>query len=370
VVDNVLTTLQQLAQHHRKQFAIPVLAIGGSNGKTTTKELTVAVLSKSYKVHATAGNFNNHIGVPLTLLGMPDDTEIAVIEIGANHLMETAFLAELAAPNYALVTNNGKDHLEGFGSLENVKKANAELYEFIRKTNGMVFVNYQDTDLMQSANGLKAVFYHTNPNEEAHGTVTANYPKLVAEIQIQQEIHVFESALAGSYNLINILAATSVGHYFKVPVTAMMEAIQQYQPTNNRSQWTLWNTNKVLLDCYNANPSSMQTAITSFQQIPASNKMLILGDMLELGEYSLQEHSQLLNEAQSCQFDELVFVGQEWMKCKNQNQGKWFLTTAEAKEWLLQATIENYLILVKGSRGIALEKIFQYRIKCITCTDY
>ena len=359
LVENTLSTLQALAAYHRQHFHIPVIAICGSNGKTTTKELTHAVLATTHQVHATAGNLNNHIGVPLTLLRMPETATIAVIEMGANHLNETAELCAIAQPTHGIITNNGKDHLEGFGSIEQVKKANAELYDYLEQTKGIAFVNAADDDLMQFSQPLQRVLYNTTTGHELSGQLMNAFPVLYGAIQLNQSALEFTSALAGEYNLVNILAAAAIGHYFNVADAAIKAAIEAYQPGNNRSQWMKWNGNEILMDCYNANPSSMAIALQSFSKMPVTNKMAVLGDMFELGEYSFQEHALVLAQAKASGINQLVFVGKEWLKHKSEAIGVWFETTEAAKVWLKQQAIQNQYILVKGSRGMALEKLFE-----------
>jgi len=358
LVDDVLTTLQNLATFHRQQFKIPVLCIGGSNGKTTTKELVSKVLAEKYIVHTTAGNFNNHIGVPITLLKMPLNTEFAVIEIGANHLLETKALCEIALPNYGLITNNGKDHLEGFGDIEGVKKANAELYDFLKIFGGAAFVNAGDIDLKTASVGLQQIFYSDSLEVRCLGSIENSFPFLKAKIKINGNEFQIQSQLNGNYNLINIVAATAVGSYFGVANEQIKNAIENYKPANNRSQLIEKNGNHFIVDCYNANPSSMKLAIESFTEMPMDNKIAIVGDMFELGNHSEFEHLQIANQLNNSSFEKVIIVGKEFAKLKNKfNHFISFETTAELKEWMNKQQFINHTFLLKASRGMALEKL-------------
>ena len=356
LVPDTLRMLQALANHHRTNFTIPFLAIGGSNGKTTSKELIRSVLSQKFKVHATAGNLNNHIGVPLTILQMPMDTEIAVIEIGANHLYETAELAAIVAPDFGIITNNGKDHLEGFGSIEQVKKANAELFEFLSSNQGTCFVNADDTDLMQASEGLKR-FTYGHSSSECMGEIVSHFPLLEVSFA-KPELFNASSNLAGDYNLPNILAAARIGFHFGLTAQEVKAGIEAFSPANNRSQWKAWNTNQVLMDCYNANPSSMAGAVQSFAKMPAKPKYVILGDMFELGEYAESEHQMMVELVKSLSFEHAIFIGAHFLKHREASFGNWFETTAAAKEFLQKEMPQNAFLLVKASRGMALEKLF------------
>ena len=291
LVDDVLATLQELAKHHRNTWDIPVIALTGSNGKTTTKELIAAVLAKKYRTNATIGNLNNHIGVPLTLLSIqPDENTVAVIEMGANHQQEIAFLCSIAQPTHGLITNIGKAHLEGFGGIEGVKKGKGELYTYLSKKKRVVFVNAQDDTLMEMASKKHAfgeiVFYRT-ASSEVDPTLVEETPFVIYENQEKQTI---VTHLPGKHNFDNICAALAIGHYFEVPSDDAHRAISDYQPTNNRSQVIEKGSNIITLDAYNANPSSMRAALEHFIRSDASRKMVILGDMLELGEEAAAEH--------------------------------------------------------------------------------
>ena len=275
LVENVLSTLQELANYHRKQLKTPIIALTGSNGKTTTKELINAVLSTSYKTSATVGNFNNHIGVPLTLLAMNSETEIGIVEMGANHQKEIELLCSIAEPNFGYITNFGKAHLEGFGSVEGVIKGKSELYDFLRKTKGKAFINEDDKIQLKQAEGIE----QTPFNNETIKFIRAN-----PFVSVEFENTIIESQLIGKYNYKNISVAIAIGAYFNIPVATIKTAIENYVPTNNRSQIIQNKSHKIVLDAYNANPSSMQAALENFSQLKDAYKIVVLGDMFELGE--------------------------------------------------------------------------------------
>lgn len=355
VVDDTLIALQQFSLFHRKTLRIPVLAIGGSNGKTTTKELVGAVLQKKYHTAVTKGNLNNHIGVPLTLLSITPEHEFAVVEIGANHLLETAFLCELSQPDYGIVTNNGKDHLEGFGSLEGVKKANAELFDWLKSSGGEAFVNADDEDLMNESAGLKRITYGTSEGTNMQGKPV--YGSVFSEVELSDGT-LIRSSLFGQYNFSNIMAAITIGKCFGVSDDDIVTAITDYRPGLNRSQVSNVGTNIVVFDCYNANPSSMKAAIESFVQMSAKNPVLILADMLEMGEHAAREHSEMLTFIKSTDIEHVILTGTEFKKADIENKYITFETTAETKAWLQEHPIENSTILLKGSRGYKLEQLF------------
>ena len=351
LVDNVLTTLQLLANYHRKQFKIPFIGITGTNGKTTTKELISAVLSTTYKTVSTKGNFNNHIGVPLTILSIPKDCEVAIIEMGANHIGEIEFLCEIAEPNYGLITNIGTAHIEGFGSKEGVIKTKNELYQFINKNGGKVFVNTDDTLLSDLSKEL---------NSTSYGTRNAQYEALLISsspvVELKWENELIKTQLYGKYNFDNILAAICIGDYFKVPKHNIIKGIENYKSTNNRSEITKIDTNTYYLDAYNANPSSMNAAIDTFLDNTATNKIMILGDMLELGEISNKEHQEIVDKVKTLNL-KAIFVGSEFNNTANKYDFDFVSTNKEAKILLENKQLTNYHILIKGSRGIQLEKI-------------
>ena len=358
LVKDVLTTLQQLANYHRKQFKIPVIGITGSNGKTTTKELMATVLSKKYKTHFTQGNLNNHIGVPLTLLALKKEHEIAIIEMGANHQGEIAALSNIAEPDFGVITNIGKAHLEGFGGPEGVIKAKSELYHFIKDKKGKLFVNADDELLMRLSTGIDRVTYGTTPNADCEG-ITEKESFLAKAIFIDDGIEVeVQSKLAGKYNFYNMLAAACVGFNFGLTLSQIKEAIEGYVPSNNRSQVVKKESNTIWVDAYNANPSSMKSAIETFAELPENNKVLILGDMFELGDESPKEHQTLadLIENKKC-WNAVYLVGKEFGKTKSSAQ--LFETTEAFAEWMKAHALKERTILLKGSRGMAMEKLLE-----------
>ena len=317
LVEDSLTTLQELARCHRQQFEIPVFAITGSNGKTTTKELLATVLSCHYNVHYTQGNLNNHIGVPLTLLSMPEDTEIAIIEMGANHIGEIATLCSIALPTHGLITNIGKAHLEGFGSLEGVKKAKAELYDFLATHNGLAFVNIDEDFLEALAEPVQYIARYGN----GFGSLRARFRAMLLDefphlkvyfISEEMEDFIVQTQIYGRYNYANILSAIAAGMYFRVPAHKIKTAIEAYVPASNRSQIMERGTNTIILDAYNANPVSMHKALESFTDVDAKYKVAILGDMLELGETSITEHQHMIEYALTLNLNSLVLVGKQF----------------------------------------------------------
>ena len=356
LVDDVLEALQQLALHHRKQFVIPVIAITGSNGKTTTKELTNAVLSQHFHVTATKGNLNNHIGVPLTLLGITNETEIAIIEMGANHQGEIASLCEIANPTHGLITNIGKAHLGGFGGYEGVIKAKGELYNFLMENNSIAFVNHDNPLLMKLSEGMNRVGYGTNKGLFASGRVNGNTSNLELDWISEKGIVRIKTNLIGDYNFENVMAAICIGSDLGVPAEKITAAISSYNPSNSRSQAMKTGRNSIVLDAYNANPSSMKAAIENFIKLEATHKMVILGDMLELGDESLAEHSGIVELIEGSGFEKVVLVGPDFSAVAG-NKFPFFLTSDEAYKWLADQQIDNFLILVKGSRGIKMEKV-------------
>lgn len=365
LVANVLKSLQDLANFHRHQLDIPLIAITGSNGKTTTKELLAAILATHYQTHFTKGNFNNHIGVPLTLLKMTEDTEIAVIEMGANHIGEIAALCTIAAPTHGVITNIGKAHLEGFGGLEGVKKAKSELYRYLGKNNGVGFINLDEAFLKDLSGTIEhQVFYHQNEKPDPKVTflemkLVASRPTIrVAFLSEEGEFLVEAgSNLVGTYNFNNIQTAVAIGRYFKVPAQKIKKALEAYTPTNNRSQILKKETNTFILDAYNANPTSMRNALDNLDQMDAETKIAIIGDMLELGAYSEAEHQSIFEYASAKSFDYLIIVGAEFSKINEENRPLHFPAVGQVKDWFQQQHFENALILLKGSRGIGLEKL-------------
>jgi len=354
-VDDVLQTLQQLAKHHRQLLNIPFLAITGSNGKTTTKELIHAVLSSHFKTYTTEGNLNNHIGIPLTLLKVKADAEIAVVEMGANHQKEIASYCTYTLPTHGLINNCGKAHLEGFGGIEGVRKGKGELYDFIRETNGTIFINKDYEYLRRMAAGMHFQISYGTVNAGTTGQLIKSEPFLKVEITSDELIGVIETQLVGDYNLPNVLGAVCVGRYFHVPPEKVKQAIENYQPSNSRSQLVESGTNKIILDAYNANPSSMKLAIENFAGMHAEKKVLMLGGMAEMGEASLEEHKGIIELIQQYKWDAVVLVGGDYAKVDHPFIN--FTTSAEAREWFLQQHFEHAHILIKGSRSMQMEKV-------------
>src|SRR5436190_5307783 len=315
LVDDVLATLQLLAKHHREQFNIPFIAITGSNGKTTTKELIHAVLSSAYKTYTTEGNLNNHIGIPLTILKIKVDAEIAVIEMGANHIGEIASYCTYALPTHGIITNCGKAHLEGFGSIEGVKKAKGELFDFLRQQpHGFAFVMWDYDYLQEMSKGISGIIkYGTQVDAHITGRVKKNEPYLEIEITQGMDDPFIQTRLVGDYNLPNILAAVTVGKTFKIPEEKIKSAIENYEPTNSRSQLVEKGTNKIILDAYNANPSSMKLAIENFAKLPTNHKVLLLGGMAELGTESLNEHRAIVDIIKKNDWEKVVLVGGDFL---------------------------------------------------------
>ena len=353
VVDDVLLTLQQLANYHRQQINIPVIGITGTNGKTTTKELIAAVLLKKYKVVYTQGNLNNHIGVPLTLLSITKDDEIAIVEMGANHVGEIAELCQIALPNYGLITNIGKAHLEGFGNMENIIETKTALY----RAAGTVFVNVEDSLLKQKAEsrrqkaeGRKEIVLYGR-GSKVSGEVLGMRPCLEIALWGSK----IQTQLTGNYNLSNILAAATVGRYFNVSATAICDAIAEYAPQNHRSQIVKNETNTIIADYYNANPTSMKAALENLLLIDAPHKLAILGDMFELGENSTTEHQAIIDFCEAHNL-ETIFVGTNFFTLKNE-RSKFFINLQDCNNYLKNHKIENRIILIKGSRGVHLEEV-------------
>jgi UDP-N-acetylmuramoyl-tripeptide--D-alanyl-D-alanine ligase len=366
VVPDTLKALQNLATHHRRQFHIPVIAIGGSNGKTTTKELVSAVLSAHYPCHFTRGNFNNHIGVPLTLLAIPADTEVAVIEMGANHPGEIEELCHIAEPTHGIVTNIGKEHLEGFGSLEGVKKAEGELYRYLARHAGTAFVNASEKYLRTLARSNRRQIQYAERTTLTGASDAFVEVRLVQQVprvavafldELGQSVTV-QSQLFGRHNFHNLMSAIALGTYFKVPAAKIKAALEAYTPSNNRSQITQKGQQTFLMDAYNANPSSMEAALEGFAALEAPCKIAILGDMLELGADSKKEHQRIFRRAKRYQFDALVLVGAEFGQIEPSGRRVWhFQDATAARAWLQEQPDQPMLILIKGSRGIRLEHV-------------
>lgn len=361
-VDDVLTTLQTLALYHRKQLAIPVIALTGTNGKTTTKELLVKVLECKYKVGYTRGNLNNHIGVPLTLLNMEPEAEIAVIEMGANQPGDIRELCQIALPTHGLITNIGKAHLEGFGSEEGVLKTKCELFDFLASHNGEAFVNGSDDRLVACSKRLKlkSHLFHTPDSVYAEWPVQ-NSPLVSIDLVwagCRQHVH---SNLSGVYNANNMVAAAAVGLTFGLSLKTIGEQLSTYIPENNRSQYTQTANNHLLVDAYNANPTSMLLALDNIRRIAmnGTRKLVILGDMFELGEDSIQEHQKIVNQLDKDDDMEVWVVGSRFGQTKRPKNCKHFATTDLLLDHLQKTTLRNKLILIKGSRGMRLERCLE-----------
>lgn len=357
LVDNVLDTLQQLARYHRKQMDVTIVAITGSNGKTTTKELISIVLSKSINIISTLGNFNNHIGVPLTLLRIKEDTELAVVEMGANHIGEIESLCEIALPDVGIITNIGKAHLEGFGSYEGVITAKNELYNYIINHQGKIIVNADDDLLMELSAKANRLTYGVN-NSDIEGEIVVTHPHLQIKWAFNQEIFHCHSNLYGKYNFYNILAAMAVGCYFNIEPEFVNRAIEEYIPKNNRSQQLRTKTNNIILDAYNANPYSMAEAIISFADCKFENPWLFIGDMFELGEYSLVEHQKIIELLIEKGFTNVCLLGNDFAKTTN-NVFLKFSDTEAAVKYLTDNPVINCNILIKGSRGMKMEDLLK-----------
>ena len=357
LVDNVLKTLQELAHYHRKQFHIPVLAITGTNGKTTTKELVHAVLSTNYNILATSGNLNNHIGVPLTLLKITKDTKIAIIEMGANHPGEIDLLCRIADPDLGMITNIGKAHLEGFGGFQGVINTKTELYRYLKTKNGKVFLNTDHPALVEHAAGLETITYGTIHDAYVRGSEIIADPFLKIKITIGEQNFSVQSKLFGRHNAENILAAACIGDFFTVFDNNIKSAIETYTPDNNRSQVKKTEKNLLILDAYNANPGSMVLAIRNFATLPGDNKTVILGDMLELGNESEEEHRNILEILKETGISSVYLVGPEFLKVNKKREWYCFEDADLALLWFEHHELKNSTILVKGSRGIGLEKI-------------
>lgn len=359
LVDNTLQTLQELASFHCQSYQIPIIAIAGSNGKTTTKELITSVLSKKYRVLSTPGNYNNHIGLPLTILQITDYHKIAVIEMGANHIGENEFLCQIAQPTHGLVTNNGKDHLEGFGSMEGVVKSNSELYQFLLKNNGKAIVNANDQALMQMTIDLdnKLTYAANFKGRESTADVECFAEMLQPTIQFKLKNNPLSinSNLSGDYNFDNIAAAVAIGLLFDLTPSEIAEGIENYKPSNNRSEIIKKVRNTIYLDAYNANPSSMELAIKNFAAMPFGNKVLILGDMFELGKYAHEEHQNLVEYCVKLGLNNVYLCGDLFKQ--TQHDFISFSNTTDLKNYLAKEKILDANIFIKGSRSMKLETL-------------
>ena len=354
VVPDVLSALQSLAKYHRQQFHIPFIAITGSNGKTTTKELVSAVLGAHYKTYTTEGNLNNHIGIPITLLRVRKDAEMAVIEMGANHQREIASYCTYVLLTHGIITNCGKAHLEGFGGEEGVRKGKGELFDHLRDNNGTAFI-YSDYDyLIDMSRGIRQILTYGTKRADVTGNVRSNEPFLTINLD-DAEAPCISTHLVGEYNLPNVLCAVAIGKFFGVPMATIKTAIENYQPSNSRSQMLQSGSNHIILDAYNANPSSMKAAIENFAKIKAVKKVLVLGAMMELGDESLAEHEALVRLIQQYRWDHVVLVGGDFKKIDH--PFTYFPDSAAAAQWFREQQFEDAHILVKGSRSMQMEKV-------------
>lgn len=355
-VADTLQALQELAHYHRQQFSIPFIGITGSNGKTTSKELIYAVLASHYKTYTTQGNLNNHIGVPLTLLRVQPDAQMAVIEMGANHQKEIESYCVYTEPTHGVITNCGKAHLEGFGGVEGVRKGKGELYDFLSAHDGTAFV-YADYDYLKPmSSAVKHIVKYGQQEGLVQGRVHANEPFL--EVMLQEGFEkptIIKTQLVGDYNLPNILCAVVIGKYFSVPEEKIKSAIEQYAPSNSRSQLVQKGTNSIVLDAYNANPTSMKAAIENFAKIQAANKVLMLGGMMELGQESVAEHEGIVALIKQYQWKNVVLVGGDFAKITH--GFTFFPDSTAAGKWFNEQGFEHTHLLIKGSRSMQMEKI-------------
>lgn len=361
LVDDCLQTLQQLANYHRRQLGTRVIGITGTNGKTTTKELISAVLSQSHNILYTLGNLNNHIGVPSTLLRLKTEHDLAVIEMGANHPGEIKFLSEIAEPDCGIITNVGKAHLEGFGSFEGVIKTKGELYDFLRKKEGStVFINHDNAYLMNIAEGLNLIPYGTEDDLYVNGRITGNSPYLTFEWKAGKDgkSYQVQTQLIGEYNFPNALAAITIGRFFGVEDAKINEALSGYTPQNNRSQLKKTDDNTLIIDAYNANPTSMMAALQNFRNMEVPHKMLILGDMRELGAESAAEHQKIADYLKECAFEKVWLVGDQFAAAEHSFQT--YPNVQEVIKELEADKPKGYTILIKGSNGIKLSSVVDY----------
>lgn len=355
LTNDVLATLQSLAKHHRQQLPIPFIAITGSNGKTTTKELVHAVLSTTYKTSTTVGNLNNHIGIPLTILKVKPDDEIAVIEMGANHQKEIESYCSYTLPTHGIITNCGKAHLEGFGGIEGVKKGKGELFDFLRSNNGVAFACDDFDYFHQMAKGLKEIHWYGTQNGEVIGTALQNDPFLEININKGLQPVNIKTNLVGTYNIHNILVSIIIGKYFNISEKKIKSAIENYVPSNNRSQLMEKNGNQIILDSYNANPTSMAAAINNFAKLHADNKILFLGGMMELGKESISEHQNIINLIGKHKWKDVILVGGDFKNIAHPY--RYYDNSQQAADWWSTHSSPGNYLLVKGSRSMMMEKI-------------
>ncbi|UZO82434.1 UDP-N-acetylmuramoyl-tripeptide--D-alanyl-D-alanine ligase [Aquimarina sp. ERC-38] len=357
LVENTLQTLQNLATYHRSYLDLPIIALTGSNGKTTTKELIAAVLSQSYQVVATKGNLNNHIGVPLTLLSMDRNTEIGIVEMGANHQKEIEFLCSIAQPDYGYITNIGKAHLEGFGGIEGVLKGKTELYQYLRSNKKLVFINTDDKKLLKKTENIRK-FSFTTQSVDADVKVKSNSDSEYVGISFQDQN--IKTQLVGDYNITNIACAIAIGTYFKVSPEKIKEGIENYIPNNNRSQIIKTDDRTILLDAYNANPSSMKAALDNFERMSFKTKLVVLGDMFELGEESTAEHKEIVAYAEKKEFTTILLIGEHFSTTTPETSSTVKVKNTEnARPIFEKLMVKHEGILLKGSRGMQLEKLMR-----------
>jgi UDP-N-acetylmuramoyl-tripeptide--D-alanyl-D-alanine ligase len=360
LVDDCLLELQALATRHRKEMNVPVLAITGTNGKTTTKEMIAAILSKRYKVHYTKGNLNNHLGVPLTILSAPEGTEMMIIEMGASHIGEIKNLCLIANPDYGIITNIGFAHIEGFGSPEGIVKAKSELYEHLRKVNGVALYNDKSTLLSEL---IFKIINRAVPYSDPTG-IELSLEEIPSGMNLELSATYFHTTynistkIFGNYNLENIKAAIATGLFFEVEMKDIVKALKEFQPADNRSQIKITQQNTLICDSYNSNPTSMRLTLESFSGVQADHKIVILGDMLELGEKSLEEHVNVLKIVESYNFENVMLVGPQFQKVALKSAFRSFHDVKSIMEYLTKEPLAGKTILIKGSRGIGLEKIY------------
>ena len=357
LVSDTLSCLQKLAKFHRQKFQIPVIAVTGSNGKTTTKELVHEVLSTTYKTYTTGGNLNNHIGIPLTILKIRKDAEMAVIEMGANHLNEIASYCEYTLPTHGIITNCGKAHLDGFGGEEGVRKGKGELFDYLRSAKGMAFIMNDYPYLVEMATGIPEIMTYGTQDADLTGIVNNSSGFLEIVITKGSSIGEIKTQMIGDYNLPNILAAITVGKYFHIEEDKIKQALENYFPSNSRSQLIQQGTNKIILDAYNANPSSMKAAIENFAKMEGEDKVLMLGGMMELGNETMIEHAAIIDLIGEYQWKAVILVGSDFNQSKHPYV--YFDTAEGAKEWLKEQQYTNTQILVKGSRSMQMEKVLE-----------
>ncbi len=362
IVNDVLSFLQEFAYHHRRHLQIPVIGVTGSNGKTTTKELLNKVLGTKYKTLCTKGNLNNHIGVPLTLLSIKPDHEIAIIEMGANHQKEIELLCALAEPTHVLITNVGKAHLEGFGGFDGVKKGKGEMYDYAKQHQSLVFLNNDNPHLVEMLGEYSNIFSYGRADKNAvSGAVVTEgpYVSLKWKSKNHAEFQMLHTNLTGVYNFENILAAIAAGVCFDVDAKSINEAINSYEPDNQRSQVVKIGSNTIILDAYNANPTSMEAALNNFYANFSGERAVLLGDMFELGESAAKEHQLLVDKVEKLKFDLALFVGPNFKSVTGNGASHFFDTSADAAEWIRMQQIEGFNILIKGSRGSKMELVLK-----------